>query len=169
MKSRPLVVILIVLLLISAGFNIYFATSLIKPSNQAEEILIDNTEYENAEEIRIYVNTDMTTLTTGTILPEKFESVYVVKAAKYLGYSSISYNNESSQFGVDAFEEIKALLFKNQIINYQFKTDSNGKRVYGIEPYYVIISSSGSMQAIEAPSNINEIISEINAFLDTVR
>ena len=140
------------------------------PITSEEASTINNSEYENISEIQIYIDAKMT---DSRYYPSGGcfggYNIYFEEKTNTMRFQYYTYNSEGNydeivqaDFSADVFYEIKNLIFENQIMPYNFKTDVNGKRIDSIEPYFITIAERNHAGiGIETPQNLDLIIAKL--------
>lgn len=194
MKITKINTILMVLLLLCLTLNAFLTIKLltiisnpktnslssynstqIEPSslNSSFENTIDNSEYEQLSEISIYI--DAVLSNSSFFYPGKHSGAYKLEYNKNTDMLHFEYytfgpdgnykDHATADFSGDIFFEIKGMIFENQITTYEFKTDTNGKRIDSTEPYYITFDRNEV--GINTPENIEQIIKRLEVLLQS--
>lgn len=183
MRNKVPIIVLSILLAISMALNIVLVLRIQKDtasidddvlsSQESETVNVDNSEYEDLKRIIVYVNADLSSIRYfGN--PEVYDCYYsmaISENGETMNFSCVESGKPgvSANYSIEVFNEIKEMLYRNQIEPYYFSTDSNGKVIEGVEPYYIqldygrnLIYENGMYTDIVTPSNIDEIMSKLN-------
>ena len=69
-------------------------------------------------------------------------------------------------FSKDIFNDFLDLILSQDLEEYQYKTDLNGKIVYDVEPHILGLSFYGQVVYYEDPSNMDEIIAKFEDLVE---
>lgn len=175
MINKKMGIVLIVLLCISIALNIATIAKMYSDQRKETSNYYDDTNAQQYKETGdskidpaivsdIYLGYQYTP--RNSVFNDKYYHLNMATNKCVFDYRDSNKKEHQCDFSKDIFNDFLDLILSQDLEEYQYKTDLNGKIEYDVEPYILGLSFNGQVVYYENPSNMDEIIAKFEELVE---